>query len=553
MTATPEITAGQALKRVLVNPSLRRVQLAFAGSLLGDWAYATAVTVWAYTDGGAAAVGIFQAVRFIAMAVAGPLGALVADRVPRRTFMLATDAIRALMVAAAALCIAFDAPSAFVYVLGVTTAIVGAPFRSAQAGLIPKLVEAPEELTASNAVAANLENVVVFAGPALGGLLLAFTDVQTVFWVNVLSYVWSFVMVAGVKVPPAAAAPPAAEADGEEPEEHESFLREASAGFTTLFRDRDLGVMAILAAAQGLVWGALTVFLVLVAVTMLGAGPAGVGYLNAVMGVGTVLGGLVILSRTTKGRLGQDMVLGVLGWSLPLLLLAAWPSPVTAIVALAIIGLMDPWVNVGFETIPQRIAPDAVISRVYAAVESALIGAMALGAAIAPLMLHLIGFRWSLTVLGVLVTVVALLSMRRMRRLDGRLTEPAEVGLLASIALFEPLSRPTVEALARKLQPVSVPAGQVVVAEGAVSDLFYVIVSGSVQVTQEGRVLRTESAGDFFGEIGLLRDVPRTATVTATTDTELLALERADFLAAVTGQQDARIAAEEVVSRRLAV
>ncbi len=561
MSASPEFTARQALVRVLVNPSLRRIQLAFAGSMLGDWAYATAITVWAYSEGGAAAVGVFQAVRFIAMALAGPLGATIADRVPRKTFMMTTDVIRAAMVTGAALCLAFDAPAIIIYVLGVTTAVVGAPFRSAQAGLIPKLVEAPEELTASNAVAANLENIVVFAGPALGALMLAFTDVQTVFWFNVASYVWSFAMVAGVRVPhrdPVVGTPVATTPTGDTLTEEAApakagFLREVTAGFAMLGRDRDLGLVAMLAAAQGLIWGALTVFVVLMAVTMLGVGPAGVGYLNAVLGVGTVLGGMVILTRTTKGRLGQDMVFGVLGWSLPLLLLAIYPSPVTAIVALAIIGLMDPWVNVGLETIPQRIAPDAVISRVYAAVESALIAAMALGAAIAPLLLHLLGFRGSLTLLGLLVTVVAVLSFARMRRLDARLTEPAEVGLLASLPLFAPLSRPTIEGLVRKLEAVTFLAGEVIVREGAVSDLFYVIVSGSVEVTQDGRVLRTESAGEFFGEIGLLRDVPRTATVTATSDTALLALERGDFLAAVSGQQDARTAAEEVVSRRLAV
>ena len=148
-------------------------------------------------------------------------------------------------------------------------------------------------------------------------------------------------------------------------------------------------------------WGALTVFMVIIAVEMLDVGPQGVGYLNAVMGAATILGGLVVLARVGKGRLGQDMTIGVLGWSLPLVALAAFPSPVTAIVALAVIGLSDPWVNLGFETIPQRLVSDRVISRVYAAVESALIGAMALGAVAAPLMVHLIGFRESMAVLGV--------------------------------------------------------------------------------------------------------------------------------------------------------
>ena len=109
---------------VFGNPALRRVQLAFFGSGIGDWAYATAVTVWAYQDGGAAAVGAFQAARFILAAVAGPLGATIADRMSRRTFMMASDAARAVLVAAAAVCVTLDLEPA-VYVLALLAVVAG--------------------------------------------------------------------------------------------------------------------------------------------------------------------------------------------------------------------------------------------------------------------------------------------------------------------------------------------------------------------------------------------------------------------------------------------
>lgn len=549
--ADSEVTARASLRRVFANPGLRRIQLAFFGSLLGDWAYGTAVTVWAYTEGGAAAVGVFAGVRFLASAVAGPLGALLADKVPRRTFMMATNLVRAALVAVAAVAVGLGAPALLVYVLAVVSGMVGAPFRSAQAGLIPKLVSAPDELTASNAVAANLENVVVFAGPALGAVLVGVFDVQVAFWFNVVTFLWSFALVAAVRVPDDAA-PPETEPATEEATPP-GFVKEVTAGFSVLARDGDLRGVAMLAVGQGLIWGALNVFLVIVSVTMLHAGAAGVGYLNAIMGGGTVLGGIVVLGRITKGRLGLDMAVGVLGWSLPLLLLAVFPSPVTAVLALAVIGVLDPFVNLGLETIPQRLAPDRVLSRVYAAVESALIAAMALGAFLAPLLIRLTGFREAMAIFGAVVALHAVTTLRRMRRLDARLGEPATLPVLRALPLFAPLPPPVLEALARKLVPVSVRAGEAVVAEGEVSDRFYVIRTGSVQVTQDGRMLRVEQPGDFFGEIGLLRDVPRTATVTAVSDTELLALDRDDFLAAVSGVQEARFAAEEVVSRRLAV
>jgi len=554
------------VRRVLANGNLRRVQLAFFASVIGDWAQATALTVWAYTDGGAAAVGAFTAARFIAVAVAGPLGSVIADKVPRRTFMVATDVIRAILVSLGAIIILSDGPSLLVYVLGIVVAVVGAPFRSAQVGLIPQLVDRPDELTASNAVASNLENMAVFLGPALGALLVGRFDVTTAIWVNVATYLWSILLVSGVR--PRKLSVDVADPDAENPEgasttsgasaassgeRGRGFFGELAAGFTFVGRDRDLRTVALLAAAQGFVWGTLTVFTVVIAVDLLRTGAAGVGVLNALMGGGTTLGGLIVLTRVSKGKLGQDMATGVLGWSLPMVALALFPSPVTVFGALAVIGLADPWVNLGLETIPQRLASDAVISRVYGAVESALIGAMALGAAVAPALIHGIGFRPAMGAVGVLVAGFTLTTLRTVRRLDARLTAPEHLGLLRSLEIFAPLAPPILEALARKLVTVSAASGDVVVREGETSDRFYVIRSGAVEVTSQGRVLRVESTGDFFGEIGLIRDVPRTATVTAVQPSELLALDRDDFLEAVSGIGEASRAAEEIVSRRLAV
>lgn len=537
-----------SIKRVLANPSLRRIQLAFFGSTMGDWAYGVAVMVWAYTEGGAAAVGIFQALRFVVAAVAGPLGAHVADRVgSRKRYMMANDAVRAALVATGAVVIALDGPAVAVFGLALLVAAVGASFRAAQSGLVPRLVDDPAELTATNAVTSNLETVAMFSGPALGALLLAVVDVQAVFWLNALTFVWSCALVAAVRVPPA----PAEERPADE--EHADFLREVTAGFAQLGRDRDLGTVSVLAASQGVIWGALTVFTVLLAVDVLGAGPAGVGYLNTVMGLGTVLGGLAVLGLVGKGRLARDMAYGVLGWTVPLLAMAVFPSPVVAIAALACIGLADPWVNLGLDTLPQRLAPERIVSRVFAAVDSSLIGAMALGAAVAPLLVHLLGLRGSMAALGVAVAAITLASLPRMNRLDARLAEPEHAALLRSIEIFEPLPPAAVEALAARLEPTSYAAGARVMSTGDAADGFFVVLSGRVEVTRDHELLRTEGPGEYLGEIGLLRDLPRTATVTATEDTVLLRLGRADFLAAVGGTPAAARAADAVIADRLAV
>jgi hypothetical protein len=214
---------------------------------------------------------------------------------------------------------------------------------------------------------------------------------------------------------------------------------------------------------------------------------------------------------------------------------------------------MDPWVNLGLDTLPQRLAPERLISRAFAAVDASLIAAMSVGSLVAPLLLHLIGLRPTLLVLGIVGVGYAASVLPRMRRLDERLQAPPETELLAPIPIFAPLAPPALEALATALERRTAQAGETVVAEGDPADAFYVIVSGDVAVTQQGHELRHEGAGDVFGEIGLLRDVPRTATVTAVTDTELLVLHRNVFLETVTGTTESLRAAEDLASRRLAV
>jgi MFS family permease len=533
------------LRSVFANPGLRRIQLAFFGSGMGDWAYATAVTVWAFQEGGATAVGAFQATRFIVMAVAGPLGATIADRVSRRSFMMVLDAIRVVLVSSAAIVVGTGGPAWAVYALALLAAVVGAPFRSAQAGLVPQLATNPQELTASNAVASNLENVVIFAGPALGALLVALFDVQTAFWFNVASYLWSLSLLAGLHVP--ARARPAAADDHEQA----SFLREAVEGFVVVAKDADLRTTALLGGTQGLLFGAITVFNVLIALEMLGTGPGGVGLLMSLFGIGGIVGALIVLARVTRGSVAVDMVIGVLGWAVPFLLLAAVPSLPTAVLALLLVGLMDPWVNLGLDTLPQRLASERVMSRVFASVDAVLIGSMSLGSVLAPVLLHFVGLRGSLLVLGTGAAAYTVTTLPRMRRLDERLQAPEHSDLLARIPIFAPLASSAVESLASSLQTRMVPAGTDVVVEGEASHEFFVVLHGEVAVTQGGVLLRHETDGEVFGEIGLLRDVPRTATVTAVTDTELLVLSRVPFLETVSGTNESLRAAEDLATRRL--
>ncbi len=542
-----------SIASVFRNPALRRVQIALAGSMIGDWAYATAVAVWAYGVGGVTAVGVWTGIRLGLMAFTAPLGATLADRVARKRVMVAADLARAGLIAAAVVCLVLETPPAPIFILATLTSLMGTPFRCAQRALMPSLATTPEELTASNGTSSTIESLAFFIGPAIGALLIGATNVQTVFAFNALTFLWSTTAVLGIRVPDRPEDGPTEDSEDADEPDKESFLSEVTGGFRSIGSDRDLVVVALLASAQTVVAGASAVFLVVMAVDILGTGAHGVGYLDSTVGVGAIVGGMIAIARSTKNRLAQDLTVGVVLWSLPLVLVTVWPTPAAVFGAVVLLGLANPLVDVSFDTIVQRVTPDAVLGRVFGALETCLIGSMALGAFVMPVFINLWGLRTALGILGIGVAALALPFLPRMRHLDARLSAPAGLDLLRRISIFTPLSSAVVESLARDLIRVPVAAGEVVVREGDESDRFFILDSGLVEVTQGGVVLRREGPGEFFGEIGLLRDVPRTATVTAVEDTVLQSLSREAFLAAVNGERDSFLAADDIVTRRLTV
>ena len=549
--------ARTSIGSVFRNPSLRRMQLALAGSMIGDWAYSTAVIVWAFGVGGAKAVGVWGAIRFLLMAVTSPLGSSLADRLPRKKILIGSDLLRALVVAGATACLVLDTPPWPIFVLATAASLIGCVFRPAQMSWMPSLTNRPEELTASNGTASTIESIAFFVGPAIGASLIVLTSIETVFLLNAATFVWSAFLVLGIHPQVAVVAPAEVYRDGDRGSGSGSdsgkpgLLAEMAAGFTTIGRDKNLLMIAAIVCAQTVVAGATLVFTVIFAVDLLKTGPEGVGYIDSVFGIGAIVGGFYAIARAAHNKLAGDMALGTILWAVPLLLVVLWPSPATVFASAIIMGFGNPLVDVNFVTIVQRITPDAVLGRVFGAYEGALIATMALGSAAMPFLIAWLGLRPALAILAALVAAPAVAFMPRCRRLDVTLREPEDTRLLRGIPMFSPLTRATLESLAAQLTSESAAAGTTVLREGEESDRFLIIKTGAVEVHQDGRLMRTEGAGDYFGEIGLLRDVPRTATVTASEDTELLSLSRADFLDAVSGSEESRVAADDIISRRM--
>jgi MFS family permease len=532
----------RTFRAVFANPGLRRIELALVGSVTGEWAYAIALAVFAYGRGGAAAVGLVGLIRFLPSALAAPLAAVLGDRYRRGLVMVLADVLRALAMVAAAVAVFVDAPAGAVYALAGFVSVVSTAFRPAQAALLPSLARTPDELTAANVASTTIESVGSFVGPALGGLLLAATDAGVVFAATAATFVWSALLVLGI-----GSEPPPAERSGKT-----GIAAEAAAGFRVIASEARLRLVLALYGAQTLVAGALNVLIVVAALELLDLGQSGPGFLNSAVGIGGLVGAVVALVLVGRRRLASDFGLGLVLWGVPIALIGVWPSEAAALVLLAVLGIGNTLVDVAALTLLQRAAPDEVLARVFGVIESLLVGALGAGAILAPLLVSLLGIRGALIATGALLPVLAAVAWRRLVRIDAEVAVPErELSLLRRLPMFAPLPAATLEHLAGALMARWVEAGSTVVREGEPGELFYVVGSGRVDVSQDGRVLATLGPGEYFGEIALLREVPRTATVVARERSELLTLERDEFVAAVTGHAESKEAADAVIGARL--
>jgi MFS family permease len=532
----------RAFRAVFANRQLRRIELALIGSVTGEWAYAIALAVYAFGRGGAAAVGLVGLIRFLPSALVAPFASVLGDRLPRGRVMVASDLLRAAAMVGAALAVAGDAPAGVVYALAGFVSIVSTAFRPAQAALLPSLARTPEELTAANVASSTIESIASFVGPALGGLLLAATSTAVVFGATSGAFLWSALLVLGVS-----SARPTRDVDA-------SFeiVGELLAGFRTILGQGRLRLLVGLYAVQTLVAGALNVLVVVVALEVLDLGQAGPGILNAAVGIGGVLGAVVALALIGRQRLASDFGAGLLLWALPMVLIGLWPHEAPTLVLLAVLGIGNTLVDVAALTLLQRATPDEVLARVFGVLESLLVGAIGLGAILAPVLVAAFGADGALIATGAFLGLVAVVSWRGLARIDAEVAVPERgLALLGRLPLFAPLAPATLEHLARKLASVPVKAGEVIVRAGEPGDLFYVVASGTVEVKAEGKPPQTLGPGDHFGEIALLRPVPRTATVVAREDGELLTLDRDEFVAAVTGHPESLEAADAVIGARL--
>ena len=519
--------AAAAFASNAANSNLRRAQLSFFGAWTAEWAFTVGLGIIAYRDGGATAVGLIGLVRMVPAAVVVLVATPLADRGRRERILVLVSSLRAVATGAAGIIIALNGPVLIVYVFAVLSTMAATLYVPVHSALLPSLCRTGYELASANVVRGLLDSVATLAGPLLAAILLAFTDVAVVFAVASAASLAAAALLLQLRydAPPRPAAP-----------RKLNLVAEAAEGVRAIVRNRDLALLNGLAVAQTFTRGALTVFTVVVALNLLRTGEPGVGTLTAAVGAGAVIGSLIASLLVASRRLAQWFDIGIALWGLPIALIPLFPFQATALALLACVGVGNALVDVGLYTLMARLAPDEVLARSFGLQESVVSLTVGLGAVIASLLIDLTSVNIALVAVGAPCPVLAVAAWRRLRRLDRYIgVVDKEIELLHSVPMLQPLPLPAIEQLARGLEPVHVFAGQAVFRQGDPADRFYVIEKGRAEVIGDGRLVATLGSGEGFGEIGLLRRVPRTATVRAATDLELYALRCDRFLPVVTG------------------
>jgi Na+/melibiose symporter-like transporter len=522
----------------MANRQLRRLLAAALATSAGEFGVFVALSVYAYQEGGAALVGLVAAVQTVpAVLAASAATLLLSDRLSRRRLLLVTNVLRAILVAAIALAVAADVAVWLVIVLAGAHGVVSTANQPARAALMTILARTPGELAAANPLLSSINNMGFMIGCGLGGLLVAAADPQTGFWLCALAYLVGAGIVASLPAPAREHARGAvAVARGE-----------ATAALRTVYGNPQLRAVFVLIAALSMADGLLAVLVVVAPIQVLGLGTSGIGYLNIACGVGGLATGALAPALLRRGGLAGTLLVGCLVLGVPVAAVSLAPHAAVAIVAWGCVGLGFSLVKSSGLTLVLRLSTAREMLRVLGALETTLIGFAGLGSIAAPLLIALAGVEATLAAAGLLLPIVGLVRWRALGRFEAEAPTPGpEFELLRTNTIFAPLPLATIELLARRLRWIDAAPGATIIEQGAAGEDWYLVAAGELVVSEDDTPRRRLAAGDGFGEIALLRDVPRTATVRASAPSRLLALDRGSFLSAVRGVPDSHEAARAV-------
>lgn len=527
------LSRSEVMLKALRNGRLLRVQIAYFLFNLVEWASWIAVLVWAYDAGGVAAASALAVFQLVPSALLASPAALLLDRLPRAQALTLGYAIQALSMGAIGLALALDAPRGVVFVLAAVGAVAMTFTRPVHHALLPEISDTTAELTAGNSTSGWAEAAGVCLGPLVCGLIIVVAGPSGVVFAMAGASVLGAVVT--LRMPTHASVP----SPGTVVVAQEKLLR-------TVARDPAARLLSGLGFALNTLVGLADILFVVLAFELLEMSAAGPGLLTSAAGFGAIVGAAATVILVGRKHLAAAVVMSAVVTGVTFGVAGMVPTPVLAVVLIGLFGAGKLFFDIATRTLVQRSLPDRLLLAVFGLQESLMMAAFAVGSLLAPLLIAAFGARGAFVAAGALLPIVALLSLPRLRRLDRAAVVPDDVRrLLLDVPLLAVLPSRMVDRLALEAEPVVTASGEKVVVEGDRGDRFFVIAEGRVRVSRDDEVLRELGPGQWFGELALLRDIPRTASVTAETQVALWAIERDSFLAAVGAAPRSREVADE--------
>jgi MFS family permease len=519
---------------------LRRVLAAYLGFSVAEMANFIAILIYAYEVGGSPALGLVAFLQLAPAAVFAPVGATLGDRFRREVMLTVAYAVFAASSAAVAIALYADWPVGVIYVLAAVNATVLTLVRPLHESLLPALARSTEQLTAGYVAGGTIENLGLIAGPLLAGLTAAAWGTGAVFVITTALLLLGTFLVWGVKTSTAA-----------DRGTDQSAIQMTLEGLG-VFRESRPRVILLMLTSVIFLAGVLEVATIVLAFEVFGSEDAGAAWLNAVIGVGAAAGSVLAVVLIGRRHLAPSMRRGLLLIAVSVSLIPIVGSQAVALVALAVMGAGWTFVDVSGRIMLQRVIPLGGLSRAFGVLEGTSMAAEALGSVAGAVLIGWLGVGWTLVVASLLIIVVLLINRRALQEADIGVIVPIEhLHLLRSTLMFAALGPAELERLARTIDQESVGPGSAVCVQGEPGDRFYFVERGTARVVRDGMDVATLGTGDFFGEIALLRDIPRTATVEAVSDLDLLVLERGPFLDAIKSSACQIEAAQAVSQTRM--
>ena len=508
-------------------------------SSAGDWLYNVALVIFVYeqtsSPGWVAATTVTRLAPYVFL---GPIGGAVAERHDARRVMVVSDAVRAVLMGLLALVAATGGPAVLAVLLSFLATAAGTAYLPCVARGLPELV-GEQHLAAANSVSSTVQNVAVVVGPAIGGLVLALGSTTWAFAINAGTFVASAAVLRGIR-----SIPGVSSLDGT------SLRAQLSGGWNVLRTSRAARWLTATQMMGASVYGLVTVFFVLIPTDLLGAGSGGTGLLYGAVGVGGVAIAGLATTMADSGRPSVWLVVSIGLSGLPLAALAPADSMGPALVVVGVLGAALVVGDIVAMTVLQRSLPPDAIARVFGMADALTVLAMLAGSAVAPVVVDAVGLEDALLLCGLASAGLGLIALPPLLSLDRasearRLALAPHVEALDRLAVFDGAGRRGLEAMAASAARERVAAGTVVVREGDPATAFFVVVEGRLAVHALGerdgiRRIGTLRPGDAFGEIGLVAQLPRTATVSAVADCVLDRIDGEAFLSALQADDNAR-------------